>query len=112
MPEIEVNVNDTVLRSVISRMPTLTPYIIDAATTSVFNSARQDVPVDTGALRASISREVQGNVGYVRASMHYAAYVEYGTSNPNYPAQPYLRPAVKKVQWLKILRQAFRRVGL
>jgi hypothetical protein len=27
----------------------------------------------------------------------YATYVEHGNDNPNYPAQPYLTPAVKEI---------------
>ena len=43
------------------------------------NTAKQDCPVDTGQLRASITHEVEGLVGVVGTNVEYAVYVEYGT---------------------------------
>jgi HK97 gp10 family phage protein len=60
--------------------------------------AAQLAPEKTGALKASIRVEdgdsptsrkvIAGDDG-----VDYAAFVEFGTSNPNYPAQPYMIPA-------------------
>jgi HK97 gp10 family phage protein len=96
----------------------VSPKIIKAVESSakiVAEEARILVPVDTGALRASIksSVEVKGTnvTGYVIAATHYAMYVEFGTgiagasspgsgpyaynmSWPGMRAQPYLRPAL------------------
>ena len=63
------------------------------------------VPVDTGRLRESITT-VKGrqestvensvyHVGTKKKTAWYAHIVEEGTSNPNYPAQAFLRPAME-----------------
>lgn len=112
MPQITVKITDTKLKGIITSMPKVGNYICEAAAVNAFNEARRIVPVDTGALRASIYYRIKGAAAWVGATMHYALYVEYGTRNPNYPAQPYLRPAVAQVPWLKIIRAAFARIGL
>ena len=45
----------------------------------VEKSAKQKVQVDTGALRRSITSEVEGNTGIVGSNLLYAPYVEFGT---------------------------------
>ena len=76
-------------------------------------------PVDTGALQASISTEIEELAKTIRGSVapdtDYAAYVEFGTGiagaasagagegpySPTWPgmvAQPYMRPAVDEVK--------------
>lgn len=64
--------------------------------------AKTNCPVDTGALRNSISHNVTGHDCYIGTNMEYAAYVEFGTGS-YYPggspirgmrAQPYLKPAI------------------
>jgi HK97 gp10 family phage protein len=55
------------------------------------------VPVDTGRLRDSISKEADGmHVTVGPRGVEYASYVEYGTSRS--PAQPYVRPTI---QWVR-----------
>ena len=64
------------------------------------------VPVDTGALKASIvvrkDRELSGknystyNVGYLKKKAPYGGFVELGTSKM--APQPYLRPAIETEQ--------------
>jgi len=47
----------------------------------------------TGRLKGSIVAEAQGkDTVIVAPHTDYAQYVEFGTSNPNYPAQPYMKP--------------------
>lgn len=65
----------------------------------VLNAAQRLVPVDTGALRASLAVERRGDAEYaVGSDLAYAAPVEYGyrhyQSGRQIPAQPYLRPAL------------------
>jgi len=108
--KVDVKVDDKVLKSVLGKIGKLENYIVSAATVDVFNYARMDVPVDTGALKASIYRRVSGNTGYVGSSMPYAGFVEMGTRKMR--AQPYLRPALNKVKWDKIVRLAFKFIGL
>lgn len=65
--------------------------------------AKDIVPVDTGALRASIHVVVFDELSLqVRADAHYAAFVEYGTSRM--AAQPYMTPAVEAV-WPGVARK-------
>lgn len=45
----------------------------------VENEAKRNCPVDTGALRNSITHEVNDNEGTVGTPLEYAPYVEYGT---------------------------------
>lgn len=58
--------------------------------------ARNNVPVDTGALKGSITLEVEGGdnpVATVGSNLEYAPYVEYGTSS--HTPQPFMEPAKK-----------------
>ena len=61
--------------------------------------AKNRAPVDTGALRNSITTQTQGNRDYARGevgpTVNYGGYVERGTSRMS--AQPYLRPATDAV---------------
>ena len=58
--------------------------------------AKRICPVRTGRLRASIhTGKIREGVYYVGTNVHYAPYVEFGTRKM--AAQPYLRPAAKKV---------------
>lgn len=56
----------------------------------------RDVPVDTGDLKRSLFCTLSLPSGKITggATMHYAAYVEFGTSQMR--AQPYIRPAFLK----------------
>lgn len=81
--------------------------------------AKEIVQIDTGQLKNSImwaTAKSEGNhqggdkmtppgedaIGYVGSGLEYAGPVEYGRKDmPNYPRQPYLRPAIdysKKVR--------------
>ena len=52
-------------------------------------------PVDTGATRASITSHYNKgeNEVLVGPSTDYSIYIEYGTTNPNYPIQPFVVPS-------------------
>lgn len=64
------------------------------------NTARDMVPVDTGALKQSITLEVvkEGDTyaAYVGSDLEYAPDVEYGKSNQK--PQPYLQPAGREAE--------------
>lgn len=87
---------------------------VQAACQTIQQRAQGLAPVDTGALRDSITVEINDSgktvIGTVGPHVDYAAYVEFGTGiagasspgagagpyNPNWPgmpAQPYMRPA-------------------
>lgn len=59
-------------------------------------NAEAGVPVRTGALQASIKKEVQVKtnsvLGTIWTSSPYAAFIEFGTSKM--PARPFMRPAI------------------
>lgn len=63
-------------------------------------TAQNLAPVDTGALKSSITSDYTETSQTLRIeigpTVNYGAFVERGTSNPNYPKQPYLRPAVDR----------------
>lgn len=67
------------------------------STNLVQSSAKTLVPVDKGILKGSIVKSVDKHSyeGKVSTNIEYAPYVEFGLkSNPNYPKQSYLRPAL------------------
>ena len=62
------------------------------------HGAQEKAPVDTGTLKRSIGLEIEdgGLTADVKATAHYAAYVELGTRFMN--AQPYMEPALNEVK--------------
>ena len=77
--------------------------IVRAAAFELQGQARVNAPVDTGALRASISvghptgrsltkGDLQAQIG---PTVHYGAYVEFGTSRIG--GRPYMAPAAESV---------------
>lgn len=52
---------------------------IGQACALVEGSAKRKAPKDTGALRRSITSEVNGTEGVVFTSLEYAPYIEFGT---------------------------------
>lgn len=80
----------------------------------VLSISQQLVPVDKGDLKASGGIDVVSNdtvlVGY---GTDHSYYPEFGISNPNYPMQPYLRPAFMQAEStfkVRLLEEA-RRLG-
>jgi HK97 gp10 family phage protein len=64
----------------------------------VQSTAKLLVPVDTGDLRGSIVKALNKPqlTETVSTNKEYAPAVEFGLrSNPNYPIQPFMRPALK-----------------
>ena len=66
------------------------------ATHDVEAQAKATVPMDTGALKNSITSTVSGLSGEVAPHTEYALYVEAGTRKM--AARPYMRPAAEKVR--------------
>ena len=72
------------------------------------------VPVDTGDTRTSILEDFNPGDTVVEVEIgprtEYSPYIEFGTSNPNYPIQPFVRPSVfgrNKTKVLKAVSNAF-----
>lgn len=61
----------------------------------VESKAKQNAPVDTGMLRASISTTGGGSEYEVGTNIEYAPFIEYGTRYQ--AAQPFLSPAFQLV---------------
>lgn len=74
--------------------------VVRKATLDVEARAKAYAPVDTGALMNSIASTFSdaGLSGVVGPTVEYGAYVEMGTSNPNYPPQPYMGPALADIE--------------
>ena len=58
-------------------------------------SAKKNVPVDTGALRDSIDLKKTADGVEIGSDLEYAAAVEYGTTR--HAPQPYLKPASQEI---------------
>lgn len=71
---------------------------VQKAALKVEGDAKMITPVDTGALRDSITissnSTTNGAVATIGSSLEYAPYVELGTSKSS--AQPFLQPALQK----------------
>lgn len=95
LDELEASVDDAVEAA------------LGAGALLVENQAKNDVAYDTGTLRRSIMHEVRGDDAYIgpSAEIPYAARIEFGFTGAdrlgrvyNQAAQPYMRPALQKVQ--------------
>lgn len=78
--------------------------VVESRASSAVGKAAADIraqaqyiaPVDTGALRSSITvKNISSLESIVGPTVNYAGYVEYGTSRMG--AQPYMRPAAEAV---------------
>lgn len=92
---------------IIATLPERADQIVAKAALDIEAHAKSIAPVDTGTLRASIQAIKIGLAHWkVVVSVHYAAYVEFGTVKM--AAQPFLQPAVNFVR--PVLIQALRKV--
>lgn len=85
---------------------------VHRAATMVKDLAVQLAPEDSGDLKKSGHVEPPApdgsGVATVVFDAPYACYVEYGTSEPNYPAQPFLGPARKEIDLKREIAQELR----
>lgn len=85
------------LQRIADRVAGVTQEAIEEFADDVVTHMKGVVPIDTGVLRDSIEKKVEGDTVTVGPrGVEYAEYVEYGTSRA--PAQPYVRPTI---QWAK-----------
>jgi HK97 gp10 family phage protein len=68
--------------------------IVGRTAHAIEGTAKQFAPVLTGALRSSIGADVDGLTAEIGPTVHYAGYVEEGTSRMQ--PQPYMRPAADR----------------
>ena len=84
------------LEQLIKNAPQIEQEIVETAGTKAVGIAKDLVPVDTGALKESITLEIEQSQATISSSLEYATPVEYGTSRQ--AAQPYMRPAAEEVR--------------
>lgn len=79
-------------------LPDKTKAVVAKAAFDIEAQAKNRVPVDTGALKNSITTDFEndGLTAVVAPHMEYAAFVEYGTRRMS--AQPYMTPAAETVR--------------
>jgi len=89
-------------------------HVAGAGSAVIKTTQKLLVPVDTGATRASIAEEFTKGDSIasieVGPSTEYAPYIEFGTSNPNYPIQPFVVPSAfgeSLAQTIKSIAVAF-----
>lgn len=79
-------------------LPGQTRAVVRKASFDVEGQAKNRAPVDTGALKNSISTEFEDNglTGIIAPHVEYATFVEFGTRRMS--AQPYMTPAAEAVK--------------
>lgn len=96
-----------------AEMPKKTSQIVRKAAFDIEAQAKNRVPVDTGALKNSISTEFENNglTGIIAPHMEYATYVEFGTKRIS--AQPYMTPAAEAVApaFVAAMKQMLQELG-
>lgn len=94
---VSVQLNLSRLRRIIAGEPAAIDRASKAYADAVAELAQQLAPYATGALRASIHTEPEGERSYkVVAGVPYAVYVEFGTRYM--AAQPFLTPAWRHIR--------------
>lgn len=76
---------------VLAEVESNTKDVLAAIGKVIADEAKEIVPVDTGALRDSITYDVENDSVRVGSPLEYSIYVELGTSKM--APQPYIRPA-------------------
>lgn len=92
-------------------LPVLTSAAVRKAALDVEAYAKTIVPVDTGALKNSITTEFEGDFSAtVAPHTEYDVYVEFGTRHMS--AQPYMTPAAEVVRpaFIDAMEQLLRRL--
>jgi len=92
-----VRLDTAKLDRIIATFPVLSTNVVRAGAQAVTGQAKSRAPVDTGALKASISPEDKGDLlSWVSDGVEYGIYQELGTSRMR--AQPFMVPAVESCQ--------------
>jgi HK97 gp10 family phage protein len=81
--------------------------VIAKGAADVEAAGKRHSPVDTGFLRSSIGRNVQGLTAEIGPTANYGVFVEMGTSRMR--AQPFMAPALADV--LPSVEKAFQQVA-
>ena len=81
------------LDRIVSNLEPGSVELVDEYTGLMLDKMQQDVPVDTGALRDSLEREMEGATAILHDGVEYGVYQELGTSKM--AAQPFFFSAVE-----------------
>ena len=94
-------------------MPEKASAVVRKASFDIEGQAKNRVPVDTGALKNSISTEFENNglTGIIAPHMEYATFVEFGTKRMS--AQPYMIPAAEAVApaYIEAMKQMLQEIS-
>lgn len=111
-PAIKVDISDFMQKMDKAKFSSQEVHnVLGAGAAVVKTTQKLLVPVDTGATRASIIEHFSENEVDIGPSTEYAPYIEYGTSNPNYPVQPFVVPSAtgrSKDQAIKVMQYAIK----
>jgi HK97 gp10 family phage protein len=94
---VVVTVDLSAIDALIATLTAKVEALIEKYLVLIEDDAKHLVPVDTGALRDSITHTLEAMAGEVTAgndTVTYAQYVEYGTSRA--AAQPFMRPSFER----------------
>ena len=94
-------------------MPEKTSQVVRKASFDIEGQAKDRAPVDTGALKNSISTEFENNglIGIIAPHVEYATFVEFGTKRMS--AQPFMTPAAEAVApaFISAMKQMLQELG-
>ena len=98
MADVTVTIQFNKFAQIAEALPAKTKTVVKKASFDVEGQAKNRVPVDTGALKNSISTEFHdgGLTGIIAPHTEYALFVELGTQRQS--AQPYMFPAADAVR--------------
>jgi HK97 gp10 family phage protein len=94
----KVTIDTTEVDRIMQRLGMNTAQVINRIAFEIESQAKQNAPVDTGALKNSINTSAASSLhptATVSDGVEYGIYQEYGTSRM--AAQPFLTPAVESV---------------
>lgn len=98
MADVTVTIQFNKFAQIADALPAKTKAVVKKASFDVEAQGKNRVPVDTGALKNSISTEFEdgGLTGIIAPHTDYALFVELGTRRQS--AQPYMIPAADAVR--------------
>lgn len=107
---LKVVINTDQLDLITAQLDGMDNFIADMSSSAIDDLAELAVPIRTGNLAASLGIFLQGNTWINYAKAGYAYFVEMGTRYMG--SQSYLRVAIPAVNWIEIVIQAARMIGL
>ena len=107
---LSIAINTAAVDGIIANLGEMDALIAEACAEDIDDFSAQVVPIDTGFLYSSRTKQVEGNRWWNRYLAGYAAFVELGTRFMR--AQPYLRLALVAVDYIGNVVKAAKAIGL